>query len=61
MSGARIKVEDGIRYVDTGEDDMLDQLNALLEKELMEQKAKAKGDSVRSMRMAGISVKRDKK
>ena len=61
MSGARIKVEDGIRYVDTGEDDMLDQLNDLLEKELMEQKAKAKGDSVRSMRMAGISVKRDKK
>lgn len=51
--------KNGVKYIDTGEDGMLDELNALLEAEAV--KKMEQSDSLRDKRMAGLPVKRKRK
>lgn len=50
--------KNGVKYIDTGEDNMLDELEALFGTE--EKKNMEQSDSLRDKRMAGLPVKRNR-
>ena len=59
MSKAFSIDKNGVEYIDTGEDGMLDELNAALQAQ--DRKNMEKSDSLRDRRMAGLPTTRRRK